>query len=183
LWVIAGLGNPGWRYRKTRHNVGFAVVDSLAKQFSLRFDKEKIYACCKGLYKDERFVLIKPLTYMNSSGLAVRKALKLYDASPGKLIVVHDDIDLPVGKIKIKKKGSSGGHRGIQSIIDQIGTEEYIHIKIGIGRSPGVPSEVYVLEKFRKEEKKIIMESLQIAPRAVLDAMEKGVDWAMNNYN
>ena len=183
MWVIAGLGNPDRKYRETRHNIGFKVIDSLSERLRIDFTEKKNYIKGEGLYRDEAVVLIKPLTFMNLSGIAIREVLRRRRCAPDRLIVVHDDLDLPVGRIKIKKKGSSGGHRGIQSIIDYIGTDEFVRVKIGIGRPSGVSPEVYVLKRFHPEERDTIEESIKSATDAVLAIIEKGVERAMTEYN
>ncbi len=183
MWVVTGLGNPGRRYRGTRHNVGFRVIDVLSERLDAGLSEKRKYVKGEGLYGDELVVLIKPLTFMNLSGAAVREVLRRRRCSHENLIVVHDDLDIPVGRIKIKKKGSSGGHRGVQSIIDHIGTEEFIRVKVGIGRPPGVPPEVYVLGPFRPEEREAVEGAIKSAADAVLTIIEKGVDRAMTEYN
>ncbi len=183
MWVIVGLGNPGRKYSLTRHNIGFRVIDSLSERLQIVFTEKEKYLKGEGLYRDNRIVLVKPLTYMNLSGAAVREVLRMRNCPPGRLIVVHDDLALPVGRIKIRERGSSGGHRGIQSIIESIGTNEFIRVKIGIGRSPEIPSEVYVLKKFTPQEREIINEAVESASDAVLYIIEKGVSRAMTEYN
>jgi len=183
LWVIAGLGNPGRRYSGTRHNIGFDVIDAISERLSLVLSDKGRYIMGEGLYGDEELILVKPLTYMNLSGAAVGEVLRMRNAPPERLIVVHDDLDLPVGRVKIKERGSSGGHRGVQSIIESIGTNEFIRVRIGIGREPGVPSEVYVLKKFRPGERAAMDEAVEVASDAVLCIIENGVNRAMTEYN
>ncbi len=181
--MIVGLGNPGRKYSGTRHNTGFRVIDSLSERLSVVFTEKEKYIKGEGFYKDNRLVLIKPLTYMNLSGAVVREVLRMRNCPSERLIVVHDDLALPVGRIKIRERGSSGGHRGIQSIIESIGTNEFIRVKIGIGRSPEIPSEVYVLKKFTPQEREIINEAVDSASDAVLSIIDKGVSRAMTEYN
>jgi PTH1 family peptidyl-tRNA hydrolase len=181
--VIVGLGNPGRKYSATRHNIGFRVIDSLSKRLSVGFTEKQKYLKGEGLYKDNRLILIKPLTYMNLSGVAVREVLRMRNCPTERLIVVHDDLDLSVGRIKIRERGSSGGHRGIQSIIESIGTNEFIRVKIGVGRSPEIPAEVYVLKKFSPQERELIDEAVESASDAVLSVIDKGVSGAMTEYN
>ncbi len=148
--LIAGLGNPGKKYKKTRHNIGFGVIDELNK---------------KSFQKD--VILFKPQTFMNNSGQAVSK--KMSKLNPEKLIVVHDDIDLPLGTIRISKNKSSAGHKGVQSIIDQLGTQQFTRIRIGIQPSDKKPqnTDKFVLEKFSKQEKKIIKLTIEQAVEIV----------------
>ncbi|HEC97455.1 MAG TPA: aminoacyl-tRNA hydrolase [Nitrospirae bacterium] len=183
MWVIVGLGNPGRKYSGTRHNIGFRVIDSLSKRLSVVFTEKKKYITGEGLYKDNRLILVKPLTYMNLSGVAVREVLRMRNCPAERLIAVHDDLDLPVGRIRIRERGSSGGHRGIQSIIESIGTNEFIRVKIGVGRSPEIPAEVYVLKKFSPQERELIDEAVESASDAVLSVIDKGVSGAMTEYN
>ncbi len=183
MWIIAGLGNPGRRYRKTRHNLGFEVVDLLAKILNLSFFERDEYTESEGVYRDIKLVLVKPLTYMNLSGIAIRKVLKEKKVPPERLIVIHDDLDLPPGRIKIKKGGSSGGHKGIKSIIEHISTGDFIRIKVGIGRPVGAPLEGYVLEKIPSEERTLIEEAVQKAADAALCIITDGLEKTMSRFN
>jgi PTH1 family peptidyl-tRNA hydrolase len=132
---------------------------------------------------DEKIILLEPLTFMNRSGIAVRKVMQKSNVSPDRLIVIHDDLDLATGNLKIRKKGSSGGHKGIESIIENIGTQEFIRIKIGIGRDPFVPTEKYVLSRFGKEEIQIIQKAVEKTVEAVQTIINDGVERAMNRVN
>jgi PTH1 family peptidyl-tRNA hydrolase len=183
LWLVAGLGNPGRKYENTRHNLGFRVVDQIAERLGVEFSQKKDYLISEGLYGDQRMVLIKPLTFMNLSGMAVRTVLRYRAISPDNLIVVHDDLDLPVGRIRIRRRGSSGGHKGVQSIIDQSGTSEFIRVKIGIDGPRDRPAEIYVLEKFHPNEREIINEAVSRASDAVFRIVMDGVSHAMTEYN
>lgn len=183
MWLIVGLGNPGARYARTRHNIGFLVVDECADRLRTAFSEKPDYMICSGSIEDSRVVLLEPLTFMNLSGRAVKKVLGKYNVQPENLIVVHDDLDLGTGKLKIRKKGSSGGHRGVESIIQNIGTKEFIRLKIGIGRSEFVPTEEYVLSKFRKDEIPLIREAVVNAADAVDCIIRLGVEKAMNSFN
>jgi peptidyl-tRNA hydrolase, PTH1 family len=183
LWLIAGLGNPGSRYEKTRHNIGFLVLDELARRQQLEFKEKEEYRQCRGSLGDEKIVLLEPLTFMNMSGIAVRKIMQKSNILPAKLIVIHDDLDLQTGNLKIRKKGSSGGHKGVESIIQHIGTQEFIRVRIGIGRDPFVPTEKYVLSKFRKDELPLIREAIVNAVESVHAIISEGIDRAMNRFN
>ena len=183
MWLIAGLGNPGSRYEKTRHNAGFLVLEELVERLQLEFKEKEDFKISKGSLGDEKIILLEPLTFMNRSGVAVRKIMQKSNVSPERLIVIHDDLDLECGSLKIRKKGSSGGHKGIESIIQNIGTREFIRVKIGIGRDPFVPTEKYVLSRFRKEEMSVIKEAIVKAAEAVNSIIIDGVERAMNSFN
>ena len=183
MWLIAGLGNPGSRYEKTRHNVGFLVVEACIRRQPLDCKEKEDYKICKGSLGDEKIIFLEPLTFMNRSGIAVRRIMQKSNISPQQLIVIHDDLDLETGSLKIRKKGSSGGHKGIESIIQHIGTQEFIRIKIGIGRDPFVPTEKYVLSKFRKEDIQAIREAIEKAVESVYAIINDGVERAMNRFN
>ena len=183
MWLIAGLGNPGSRYEKTRHNVGFLAVEACIRRQPLDCKEKEDYKICKGSLGDEKIILLEPLTFMNRSGEAVRRIMQKSNISPEQLIVIHDDLDLETGSLKIRKKGSSGGHKGIESIIQHIGTQEFIRIKIGIGRDPFVPTEKYVLSKFRKDDIQVIREAVEKAVESVYAIINDGVERAMNRFN
>ena len=183
MWLIAGLGNPGSRYEKTRHNAGFLVLEELIERLQLEFKEKEDFKISKGSLGDEKIILLEPLTFMNRSGVAVRKIMQKSNISPERLIVIHDDLDLECGSLKIRKKGSSGGHKGIESIIQNIGTQEFIRVKIGIGRDPFVPTEKYVLSRFRKDEMPAIKEAIVKAAESVQSIIIDGVERAMNRFN
>ena len=183
MWLIAGLGNPGETYERTRHNIGFRVVDSLSKKFSisLRY-KTKDYIYGKGLIEGKGVILLKPLTFMNKSGLALKAALRRFEDIE-EILVIHDDIDLPPYAIRIKKGGSSGGHRGVESIIQFLGTGDFIRLRIGIGRSKRLSPERYVLSPFPKREGPIVKEVIEEAVMAVSTIMTKGITIAQNRFH
>ena len=183
MWLIAGLGNPGSRYEKTRHNVGFLAVEACIRRQPLDCKEKEDYKICKGSLGDEKIIFLEPLTFMNRSGIAVRRIMQKSNISPQQLIVIHDDLDLETGSLKIRKKGSSGGHKGIESIIQHIGTQEFIRIKIGIGRDPFIPTEKYVLSKFRKDDIQVIREAIEKAVDSVYAIINEGVERAMNRFN
>jgi PTH1 family peptidyl-tRNA hydrolase len=183
LWLVAGLGNPGSRYEKTRHNAGFLVLEALIERLQLEFKEKEDFKISKGSLGDEKIILLEPLTFMNRSGVAVRKIMQKSNISPERLIVIHDDLDLETGSLKIRKKGSSGGHKGIESIIQNIGSQEFIRVKIGIGRDPFVPTEKYVLSRFRKDEISVIKEAIVRAGESVHAIIIDGVERAMNRFN
>lgn len=183
--VIVGLGNPGRKYAKTRHNVGFMVVDELARKYGLTFKEKNDCYITDWRLENKDIIIIKPLTYMNLSGTAVKKIINknILNNLPESLIVIHDDLDMPLGKMKIKKDGSSGGHKGVQSIIDSIGTKNFIRIKIGIGKDLHCDVSDYVLSKFTKEEQSVIKEKISQAVSSIVVIINEGVEQAMNIYN
>jgi PTH1 family peptidyl-tRNA hydrolase len=183
LWCIAGLGNYGDRYARTRHNIGFMVVEALAGRLGLQLRQGKLYMTARGSVEGGEAVLIEPLTFMNRSGLAVKDAMKRFGVPPRELIVIHDDMDMETGRLKLRKSGSSGGHKGIQSIIEVIGTEDFIRVKVGIGRDVEMPPERYVLRKFRRAELPAVKEAIKTASEAVSSIIKDGIDSAMNRYN
>ena len=183
MWVIAGLGNPGTKYSGNRHNVGFKVIDRIAEEYDIPLEEKDIYIVGKGAVEGVDVILLKPLTFMNRSGLAVKKILKKKNLSPDNLIVVQDDLDMDTGIIKIRKNGSSGGHRGIESVIQEIGTRDFIRVKVGIGRDNDIPVEKYVLMNFRPSEKIQAKDGIIRAAEAVASIAAEGVERAMNKYN
>ncbi len=187
MWIIAGLGNPGSKYSVTRHNIGFRVINQLSEKYDIELEDRDIYSIGKGVVKGVDVILLKPLTFMNRSGLAVKKTLKklniLSDNLMDKLIVVHDDLDIDTGLIKIRKGGSSGGHKGIESIIQEIGTKNFVRVKIGIGRDKDIAIEEYVLSNFKPSEKILIKDVIINAVNAIASIVIEGVDRAMNKYN
>lgn len=183
--IIAGLGNPGQEYSKTKHNVGFMFIDALAKKLSADNWQEKFNAdTAQSMIGTDKVLLLKPLTFMNLSGKAVAPAMNWYKIKPQDLIVVHDDMDLPVGMIRIRVKGSSGGHNGIKSIISCINSNEFIHVRIGIGHPlPNWQVNNHVLSKFLSEDQKSIDEAIEKLIPAVECIITESVDKAMNKYN
>lgn len=183
MWLLVGLGNPGIRYARTRHNIGFMVLDRLAESLGLSFSEKTDYRACNGSISGQKVVLMEPLTFMNRSGGPVRKVLSKYTVLPEHIIVIHDDLDLEAGKLKIRKKGSSGGHKGVESVIQNLGTRDFIRVKIGIGRDQFIPTEDYVLSRFRKEEQTLIKDAVSRSVEALSCIIESGVDRAMNRFN
>ena len=185
--LIVGLGNPESRYDQTRHNIGFDAVDSLAKAWSLSWKENKRF---QGLIAEgispygNKIRLLKPLTYMNRSGQAVRAVIDWYKIAPGSVLVIYDDMDLPVGRLRIRRSGSAGGHNGMKSIISHLGSQDFPRLRIGIGKSTGKRQTIgHVLGKFAPEEKKVIQEMLDISVNAVEKSLKVGVEKAMNIYN
>jgi len=183
LWLVVGLGNPGRRYSRTRHNVGFMVAGEIARRYGIEFTTRELYAIGKGSGEGKRLILLEPLTFMNRSGLAVRDVMRRCTAPPEHFIVIQDDIDMETGKLKIRKNGSSGGHKGVESIIQSLGTRDFVRVKIGVGREEGIPVEEYVLRPFRKDETALIKDAIMRAADAVEAIMEDGVEKAMNRFN
>ncbi|MDZ7314979.1 MAG: aminoacyl-tRNA hydrolase [candidate division KSB1 bacterium] len=183
-FLIVGLGNPGRRYEKTRHNVGFMVVDRLAERWDVRFRKLNSYELGEVLWKDERVFLAKPLTYMNNSGFAVSELVRYYRIELNRLLVILDDVELPFGRLRIRRQGSSGGHNGLDSIITQLGSKEFARLRIGIGNEYAKRDMVdFVLSPFSKNEQEELESVLIRAVEAVQVFIENGVDQAMNRFN
>jgi len=185
MWLIIGLGNPGKEYRLTRHNMGFRVVDRLAREQGIQFNKRRGGARIgEGRVGREKVILAKPLTYMNKSGAAVKKLVKVLGIPLDHLVVVHDDLDLACGRMKIKEKGGHGGHKGVQSIIEQLGNTDFLRVKVGIGKPPD-PEEGadYVLSPFAANERALVKESVEQAVEAIEAIIVSGKDQSMNRYN
>jgi PTH1 family peptidyl-tRNA hydrolase len=183
MWVIAGLGNPGKRYSRTRHNIGFMVLEEVARRHSIDFKDRKGYRIGKGSIDAHPLLLVEPLLYMNLSGPVIKKVLRRFSIVPEHLITISDDRDIQIGKLKIKKKGSSGGHKGIESIIQHISSQEFIRLKVGIGREEGIPAEDYVLSKFKRREIPIMKQMIYTAADAVDTIVTDSVERAMNIFN
>lgn len=179
---IIGLGNPGPRYASNRHNVGFMFLEKFVQKTgcSSNFVRESNYelAECGGCF------LVKPLTYMNVSGQAVKSLMERYSLSANDIIVVYDDVDLPLGKMRIRQKGSAGGHNGLKSIIEALGTNEFVRLRIGIGPKPeGVDLAEFVLSDFSEEERSVLEKVLDVAVEAVKTILTDGVQKAMSLFN
>lgn len=183
--IIVGLGNPEKKYDGTRHNIGFAVLDRIADKYNISMDIKKHKGLCgKGIIEGEKVVLVKPMTYMNLSGECVREVADFYKAGPQDILVIFDDISLEPGKIRIRAKGSAGGHNGIKSIIAHLGSEQFARIKCGIGEKPkGYDLADYVLGHFSKDELEIIDSGIQRAQEACACILTQGIDAAMNKFN
>ena len=183
--IIVGLGNPGTEYSTTRHNVGFLAVEELAKRWGLdvwRNRNEALVAEYRG--GAEPVLLVKPQTYMNLSGVAVGELVRWYKLTPADVIVIYDDLDLPVGKLRLRPQGGSGGHKGIESLLVHLGTEAFSRIRVGIGRPPaGWETANYVLGRFSPEEAPLMAETLVKAAEAVEYILKHGFTKAMNVYS
>lgn len=183
--VIVGLGNPGSKYAGTRHNIGFELLDRLAAELSVSLGPGKgPFHIGNGVYQREKIILVKPNTYMNLSGDAVQQVLHYYKIDASECLVCYDDLDLEIGDIRLRHKGSAGGHNGIKDIILKLGTDLFPRLRIGIGNNFPKGQQVnYVLSKFKPEEKKKINETLDTAVQAALTFVTDGIDKAMNSYN
>ncbi|MBQ3052363.1 MAG: aminoacyl-tRNA hydrolase [Clostridia bacterium] len=185
-WLIVGLGNPGAEYEKTRHNAGFMAVDLLADKEDFKFTKRKFNGVCGEFkLKDKRILVLKPETFMNNSGTAVAAAKNFYKIPLENIIILCDDMMLDVGKIRIRRKGSHGGHNGIRDIIEHLGTEEFARIKIGVGKKPRPDYDVisWVLGKFPQELSEDLDKSIERSVKAIKEIISRGIDSAMNKYN
>lgn len=184
LKLVVGLGNPGMEHAKNRHNVGAQLLERFAARHRLSFDKIESQALlAHGELGGERVILLKPLTYMNQSGKAVRPAMLRYDIRMPDVLIAYDDLDLPLGKIRLRGHGGAGGHRGMSSIIASLGTQDIARLRIGIGRSLGMPPEEYVLRDFSLEESIVLEEAYEKAIGALECFLREGITAAMNGYN
>lgn len=182
--IVFGLGNPGIRYRKTRHNIGFQIVDRLAEKYHIRISSKRFKSLYgKGKINEEEVILAKPMTYMNRSGESVREALDFFHLSPEDLIIVHDDLDLPFGRLRFKQKGGDGGHQGVRSIIESLNQNNFLRLKVGIGRPPEKvdPSE-YVLSPFDQIEQSKLGEVISRVAESIEVLIGEGLDKAMNKF-
>ena len=185
---MVGLGNPGLKYEFTRHNIGFRIVDNLARDIEIEFKKVKSYysLISRGMINNHKVILLKPQTFMNLSGRAVSKAVSYYKIPLRDLLIVYDDLNLELGQVRIRKKGSAGGHKGIESIMQYLDSEEIPRLRIGIGNSSVnfnfnyVP---YVLSNFDNEERDKIGEVIQLSTDAIKTVIEDGFEKAMRKYN
>jgi PTH1 family peptidyl-tRNA hydrolase len=185
MYLIVGLGNPGKQYAETRHNVGFMALDYLADKNNLNFTDSKWKASiAKAVAWDESVILLKPATFMNLSGTAVTQAVHYYKIQTDNIIIIHDDLDMDFGRVKIVSGGGDGGHKGIRSIIEHLGTKNFSRIKIGIGRPPGpVLPEKYVLGKFDSDEKEIVEQKMSVLHEGIRIFLQQGIAAAMTVIN
>ncbi len=183
MFLIVGLGNPGKEYEDTRHNIGFKVVDNIAKEYNIEVNRQKfkgIYG--EGFIEGEKVMLLKPTTFMNLSGESVRAVADFYNLNNDKILVIYDDISLEVGTLRIREKGSAGGHNGIKSIIAHLGSDIFPRIKVGVGQ-PDINLIKYVLGKFTKEEEVVLNESIQASTKATREIIKSDIKTAMNQFN
>ncbi len=186
MFIIVGLGNPGKKYDNTRHNIGFEVIDALAEQYNISMIEKKHKALMgKGVIAGEKVVLLKPQTFMNLSGESVIEALRYYKVEESsEMLVIYDDISLVPGKLRIRIKGSAGGHNGIKSMIAHIGHENFYRIKVGVGEKPrGWDLADHVLGHFTTEEQKEMKQSVDLSIKAIELILSEGIDVAMNRCN
>ena len=186
MFVIVGLGNPGKKYENTRHNAGFIAIDALADKYSIKVENAKHRALCgTGMIEGEKVLLMKPQTFMNLSGEAVIDAINFYkcDATTD-LIVIYDDISMEPGRLRLRKKGSAGGHNGIKNIITHLGSEQFLRIKVGVGAKPdGWDLADYVLSHFSSSDRKLVDDSITRAVDATGAIIAENFEKAMNLYN
>jgi len=180
--LIIGLGNPGIKYKNTRHNFGFMVADSFIKNFGLSWRYNPDWICY--FAKTEEFAVVKPSTFMNKSGEAVREVLNFFKINPGDVLAIHDDLDLDFGKLRISYDSQSAGHRGVDSVIAGLGTFEFSRLRIGIGHPQGkIDPEKYVLEDFTDEERKKLPAIIKTCEEAISAYLASGVEATMNQFN
>ena len=185
MYLIAGLGNPTREYAGTRHNIGYDTITRLCDDYRISLDIKKHKGLCgKGVIGGEKVLLVQPLTYMNLSGDCIKEAADYYKIDPAHIIVIYDDISLPVGKLRVRAKGSAGGHNGMKSIIARLGTEEFARVRIGIGEKPaGWDLADYVLGRFKTDELPLMREAVGNAAKACELIIKDGIQTAMNRSN
>ncbi len=183
--VVVGLGNPGSKYTETRHNIGFWSIDRIATEHSIDVSaRNKATVVGEGTIAEQRVVLVRPRTFVNRSGEAARYLLARYRIPPEKLLIIYDDINLPLGRLRLRARGTAGGHNGIKSIIEALGTEDFPRMRIGIGRpSAGQDQISYVIGAMSPEERKVADEMLERVDQAVSAILTDGIDTAMNRFN
>lgn len=185
-WLVVGLGNPGDQYDNTRHNVGFAVADELARRGGFSIQRLKHKALTQSAVIGGQGVLVmKPVTYMNLSGEAVADAARFYKVAPDHVLVISDDVDLPVGKLRLRKSGSAGGHNGLKNIIQHLGTDQFPRLKVGVGGKPHPDYDMasWVLGKLQGQDKAVMDQAVERAADAVECLLEQGLERAMNRFN
>lgn len=183
MFLIVGLGNPGREYENTRHNIGFAAIDIIAEKYNIDVNRTKFKGeYGEGFINGNKVILLKPYTFMNLSGESVREAIDFYKLTEEEVLIIYDDISLEVGRLRIREKGSAGGHNGIKSIINHMGTDVFTRIKIGVGAPKGDLVN-HVLGKFSKEEVNILKQTLDVAAKATEDIIANGAKDAMNKFN
>lgn len=185
-WILVCLGNPGDQYENTRHNVGFRTADALGERLNKPIQRLKFKALTNTVeYGGAKVLVMKPTTYMNLSGEAVREACVFYKLPPERVLVVCDDVSLPVGKLRLRRNGTAGGHNGLRSIIAQLHSDQFPRVKIGVGQKPHPDYDMaaWVLGKFSKEDRKTIDNTIERALDAIECTFSKGIDQAMSRYN
>ena len=183
--LIVGLGNPGAEYDNTRHNIGFDVIDELSRKHNIPVrSMEKHGLVGQGMIGSDKVMLVKPQTFMNISGVCVAGLVDYYSLDMEDVIIIYDDVTLDIGKIRLRPHGSAGGHNGIKSLINELGTQEFQRIRVGVGKKP-VHYDLadWVLGHFKKEEREVMDKSVQLSAEAVESILDKGIGFAMNMYN
>jgi peptidyl-tRNA hydrolase, PTH1 family len=184
-FLIIGLGNPGRRYRKSRHNIGFMVLDQLAAGINTSFSRSQAEALVTdGRHKGSKIILAKPQTYMNESGRSVGSLARFYQIESENVLVIFDDLDLPLGKLRLRPGGGSGGHRGMRSIFQHLGNQDFPRLRIGIDRPNGrMDPAAYVLQDFDKDDAELVAMTIQRSVESVFSFIERGIQTTMNHYN
>lgn len=183
MFLIVGLGNPGREYENTRHNIGFAAIDVIAEKYNIDINRTKFKGeYGEGFINGNKVILLKPYTFMNLSGESVREAIDFYKLTEDQVLIIYDDISLELGRLRIREKGSAGGHNGIKSIINHMGTDVFTRIKIGVGAPKGDLVN-HVLGKFSKDEVNILKQTLDAVTEATADIIDNGAKDAMNKFN
>lgn len=185
-WLVVGLGNPDKKYEGTRHNAGFAALEALAEKQGVRVERVRFHAFCgEATIDGQRVLLMKPQTYMNNSGEAVREAMQFYKLPPQRVLVMFDDISLPVGTIRVRRHGSAGGQKGMASIIALCGSDQFPRVKVGVGQKPHPDYDLaaWVLSKFSKEEAPQVLEAVRRAADAACVIVGGDIDGAMNTFS
>ena len=184
MYIIVGLGNPGAKYEGTRHNVGWMAIDKLAAQYHIDIERKSFKGLIgRGLIGGQQVLLLKPLTFMNLSGESVRPAFDFYKVEPDHVLVISDDINLETGQLRIRKKGSAGGHNGLKNIILHLGTDQFPRVRIGVGGPGRKDLKDFVLGHFQSDEKDLIDDAADRAAKAIVKIIEEGPEAAMNLYN
>ncbi len=182
MQLIVGLGNPGKGYKYTRHNIGFLVADALAKKLSIQLKRKQDYFWAKATINNKPVIIAKPRKFVNLSGESLKKMGSDFGIKPSEMLIIHDDADLPFGVLKIKRGGSSAGHKGIESIIQKLGSPDFPRIRIGIGRD-NKDLKDYVLSEFSSPEKEVIQSAIDLSVNAIFTFINEGVNKAMLNFN
>ncbi|KOY64590.1 aminoacyl-tRNA hydrolase [Clostridium sporogenes] len=183
MYLVVGLGNIGEEYKKTRHNIGFDAIDIISEKYNIKINRQKFKGSYgEGRIGNEKVILLKPSTYMNLSGESVIEAVNFYKINKENIIVIYDDMSIDIGKLRIRGKGSAGGHNGIKNIIQHLNSDIFPRVRVGIGQPDGNVVN-YVLGKFSKEQREIIEKTLAMSAKACISIVEDGVTEAMNKYN
>ncbi|MGV1022185.1 aminoacyl-tRNA hydrolase [Clostridium perfringens] len=181
--LIVGLGNPGKQYEQTRHNIGFDVIDYMANKYNIDVNREKFKGICgEGFIENKKVILLKPLTYMNLSGESIRELANFYKLEDDEIIVVYDDISLDIGRLRIREKGSAGGHNGIKSIIQNLGGDKFPRVKVGVGQTKDNLVN-HVLGKFSKEDREHIEKVIPVVSDAIVEIVKNDAKESMNKFN